>query len=129
MKAITLTQPWATLLVSGRKKFETRSWRTHYTGPLAIHAASGFPGYAKAAAEGFGFPLDDVVLPRGAIVGIVDLVDCVRTESLARFDWREMSMGDFSDGRWAWRCVPRDWFAKPIPAKGALGLWNWEPPR
>jgi activating signal cointegrator 1 len=43
MKALTLTQPWATLVAIGAKKIETRSWRTDYRGPLAIHAAKGFP--------------------------------------------------------------------------------------
>lgn len=41
MKAITLTQPWATLVAIGAKRIETRSWRTNYRGPLAIHAAAG----------------------------------------------------------------------------------------
>jgi hypothetical protein len=41
MKAITLTQPWATLVAIGAKKIETRSWATAYRGPLAIHAAKG----------------------------------------------------------------------------------------
>ena len=39
MKAITVWQPWASLLVSGRKRYETRSWATTYRGPIAIHAA------------------------------------------------------------------------------------------
>lgn len=41
MKALTLTQPWATLVAIGAKKIETRSWSTSYRGPLAIHAAVG----------------------------------------------------------------------------------------
>lgn len=47
MRAITLTQPWSSLVARGQKKIETRSWQTSYRGPLAIHAAKGFPGYAK----------------------------------------------------------------------------------
>jgi hypothetical protein len=39
MKAITIIQPWATLLAIGEKKFETRSWGTKYRGELAIHAS------------------------------------------------------------------------------------------
>ena len=39
MKALTLWQPWATLVAIGAKKIETRSWKTNYRGPLAIHAA------------------------------------------------------------------------------------------
>jgi len=39
MKAITIWQPWASLIACGAKKFETRSWATKYRGPIAIHAA------------------------------------------------------------------------------------------
>lgn len=38
MKALSLWQPWATLIQVGVKWIETRSWRTAYRGPLAIHA-------------------------------------------------------------------------------------------
>ena len=40
MKAITIWQPWATLLPLGVKLYETRSWATSYRGPIAIHAAA-----------------------------------------------------------------------------------------
>ncbi len=39
MKAITIWQPWASLIACGAKKYETRSWATNYRGPIAIHAA------------------------------------------------------------------------------------------
>lgn len=39
MKAISLWQPWATLIATGAKQIETRSWATSYRGPIAIHAA------------------------------------------------------------------------------------------
>src|SRR5574343_1234835 len=48
MKAITLHQPWATLVAIGAKRIETRSWSTNYRGPIAIHAAKGFPKDAQA---------------------------------------------------------------------------------
>lgn len=41
MRAITLTQPWASLVAIGAKRIETRNWATRYRGPLAIHAAAG----------------------------------------------------------------------------------------
>ena len=43
MKALSLTQPWATLVVIGAKRIETRSWHTSYVGPLLIHAAKAIP--------------------------------------------------------------------------------------
>ncbi len=39
MKALTLHQPWASLIAEGVKTIETRSWSTKYRGPMAIHAA------------------------------------------------------------------------------------------
>ena len=43
MKAITIWQPWASLIAVGAKGFETRSWKTSYRGPIAIHAAAKDP--------------------------------------------------------------------------------------
>lgn len=40
MKAITIWQPWASLIACGAKRYETRSWPTKYRGPIAIHAAA-----------------------------------------------------------------------------------------
>ncbi len=39
MKALTIWQPWASLIACGVKKYETRSWPTKYRGPIAIHSA------------------------------------------------------------------------------------------
>lgn len=47
MKALSLTQPWASLVAIGEKRIETRSWATRYRGPVAIHAAKSFPGAAQ----------------------------------------------------------------------------------
>lgn len=58
MKALTLWQPWASLIALGVKSIETRAWSTSYRGPLAIHAAAttkGFdmlPGDCEGTVEG-----------------------------------------------------------------------------
>lgn len=41
MKVISIMQPWATLIVLGHKKIETRSWNTKYRGEILIHASAG----------------------------------------------------------------------------------------
>lgn len=144
MKALSLTQPWASLVVMGAKKIETRSWSTDYRGPLAIHASKGFPKAAQALAlnvamqRGLGGALP-FSLPRGAVLGIVNLTDVHRVATdgrlapdvLRRFNAApdEEEFGDYSsDDRWAWMLPERVWFERPMPAKGALGLWDWEPP-
>ena len=151
MKVISLSQPWATCVVIGAKRYETRSWRTNYRGPLLIHAAKRYPSDAKHFAfrlffdsgdgnksllqnhhpllhEGF---LKALVyaehLPTGAIIGKVKLIDCIPTESVRDcLSAQEKLLGNYEDGRWAWKLENYEMFDKPVPAKGALGLWDWE---
>ena len=91
MKALTIWQPWASLLVSGQKKYETRSWATAYRGPIAIHAAMRpvrrTIDALAADREGSGWdvlePLDSLFLrpgaldqlPTGAIVGKAQMLE------------------------------------------------------
>jgi hypothetical protein len=140
MKALTLTQPWATLVAIGAKMIETRSWRTSYRGPLAIHAARGYPRWALETCEESPFRealtgLSPAGLPRGAVIATCDLIDCVRTEEIVldrtcpyRSDLTttEGQFGDYSPGRFAWILEDVMKLPEPIPAKGALGLWEWE---
>jgi eukaryotic-like serine/threonine-protein kinase len=53
MKCLSLHQPGATLLTLGAKRYETRSWRTEYRGPLLIHASVSFPPAARFSSEAF----------------------------------------------------------------------------
>lgn len=78
MKALSIRQPWAWLILAGPKDVENRTWRTRYRGPLAIHAARRLdevyvPRFADLLAE-IGLPED---YPRGGLVGMVELVDVV----------------------------------------------------
>lgn len=83
MKALSMTQPWATLVAIGAKRIETRSWGTRYRGPLAIHAAKDFPAAAfdVCFGEPFGTALaaggiaDPTDLPRGVVIATCRLVD------------------------------------------------------
>ncbi len=132
MKALTLTQPWASLVALGHKRVETRSWRTHYRGPLAIHAAKGFPPEARefAVAER-AFGRLPARIARGAVICTIDLMDCQDAE-VAAFDLSglERHLGDYAPGRWAWIFDPASLhvFDEPVFMRGALGLWNWDPP-
>jgi len=80
MKALSIRQPWAWLIVNGIKNIENREWPTNYRGPLLIHASK------KWDQQGYEFILKvmDVWVPSkphhvyGAIIGVVDLIDCVR---------------------------------------------------
>lgn len=136
MKALTLTQPWASLVAIGAKRLETRSWSTSYRGPLAIHAAKGFPRWARETCYqqpfagalgrgGFNSPHD---LPVSAFVALVDLVDVVTTESVSpTLHDRERAFGDYARGRFAWILSRPRPIEPAIRAKGALGLWTPAP--
>jgi activating signal cointegrator 1 len=140
VRAITLTQPWATLVATGQKRIETRSWRTHYRGPIAIHAAKALPASFRGLDDLFaavgcvrsnGY-FTGQELPRGAVVATARLVACIPTEDVAyEFETRpwwplpEYRYGDYSEGRWAWILVNVQRLDPAVPAKGALGLWEW----
>lgn len=141
MKVITLWQPWATLLAAGKKKCETRSWKTNYRGEILIHAGkknvlygarlmpSGAWRRAKECLVGVANRGD--IFPTGAIIGKANLVNCVfideKTAALIREqNPDEYIFGDFTPGRYAWVMENPVFFNEPIPASGKQGLWNWE---
>ena len=132
VKAITLHQPWATLVALGHKTYETRSWPTSYRGPLLIHAGKGPTDHflkgicnrveEAAREEGwlFGFPLGS--LPRGAVVAAAELTDVVPTESVD-VDSKERAVGNFDPGRWAWQLQCITLIPVPVPCRGYQKLW------
>lgn len=126
MKALTLTQPWANEMVDGWKTYETRSWRTNYRGLLAIHAAIGFPVWAREFAETErALGRVPTRIARGAILGVVNVLDCIRAEEAALdVSALERHLGDYSFGRWAWKTELVKKLDAPIACRGALGLWE-----
>ena len=122
--ALSLTQPWASLVIDGRKHVETRSWKTRYRGPLAIHATREAD---HSACIEFGY--DPATIPLRAVLGTARLVDCVQFLALfppaGRFGAEEMKYGDFSPGRFGFVLESACKFAKPLPARGSFGLWEW----
>jgi ASCH domain. len=139
MKAISLMQPWASLVETGAKKIETRSWSTKYRGPLAIHASKGFPKLLrelcntqpfKSALSKFGLYADNF-LPLGKIVATCELVDCIKMtpefiDLVESAKGLEIDFGIYKVGRYAWILENVKPLENPMPAKGALGLWEWE---
>lgn len=138
MKAISLWQPWATLIAIGAKRFETRSWGTSYRGPLAIHAAKR-PARRDECNPAIGVDLFDAGyvglnnLPYGCVVCVVDLVNCTPTEEVEREEWfephseRELAFGDFTPGRYAWQ-LENVRYLENLAAHGFQGLWEWDAP-
>jgi hypothetical protein len=79
MKALSLKQPWAELVVSGKKTVELRNWNTEFRGEFLVHA-SKTPN--KEAMEKLGFK----ELPLGCIVGKATLVGVKRYKDKAAFE-------------------------------------------
>ncbi len=152
MKALTLTQPWATLVAIGAKRFETRSWTTKYRGSLMIHAAKGFPVKVQhlCFSEPFRLYLGDYIdfgvpflgnhrFPLGYVIATCDLVDIIRIGDIQEHyfypvngvghfsvppEEPELSFGNYSPGRYAWILANVKQLKEPEVARGALGLWD-----
>lgn len=131
IRILSLWQPWASFMALGYKLNETRSWSTPYRGLLAIHAAKTTAAVADAdeTLEDSGFDMSERTTvggtkwPLGEIVAVVTLADCVKTELIRdSLTPRELGMGDYSCGRFAW--VTRDLrrLAPGIPFRGLQGL-------
>ena len=126
--ALSIRQPWASLILHGGKDIENRSWWTDVRGRVLIHAAKGMTRKDYELAMGCasrndhrrisrliatGFSFDE--LPRGGIIGSVNLVDCVR--------WH--------DSRWFVGPIgfvlrePNAFLAEDfVPYKGRLGFFD-----
>jgi hypothetical protein len=152
MKALSLTQPWASLVAIGAKRVETRSWTTSYRGPVAIHASKGFPKEARelmwqepfvgclreAGIVRFNIFLGvagegEANMPVGAVIATAALSDVWQVERPGDAErWglsrQEIAFGDYSLGRYAWFLRDIVPLPEPIAAKGALGLWEWASP-
>ncbi len=119
MKALSVRQPWAWLIVQAHKDVENRPWQTSYRGPLLIHASRAVDERAVAwlrelgSEQGVRIPATFEV---GGIVGRAVLADCV----------------DHSSSEWF--CGPLGFVledAEPIPfwpCKGRLGLFEVDYP-
>ncbi len=146
MKAITLWQPWATLLACGIKEYETRSWATQYRGLMAIHAAACEPKNLRDQMSGVVASIlgieNQPEYPRGAVIATADLIAChemVEDENGNVGFWygdhgmrkfyaiseRQALLGDWKAGRFAWAFANRKMLDTPIPAKGGQRIWNW----
>lgn len=138
MRALTVRQPWASIIALGFKRFETRSWRTHYVGPIAIHAGLSCDRAAQRAIYGNRFTPGELAetigafgrraLPRGAIVAVADLRGCYPTgDGLGTLTELERLVGDFTPGRWAWDLADVRVLKYPILCRGRQGLWVLPP--
>lgn len=123
MKALTILQPYATLIASGEKRVENRTWQMHHRGDLIIHA-----GKSKSELDlDRGEPWPEG-MPRGAIVAIAEVAECIhvnakhRGHCQQRFPWLLTHCHAF--GPWCIVLENVRRLAEPIPYRGAQGVFD-----
>ncbi len=119
MKTLSIKQPWAELILRGKKKIELRKWNTKFRGKFLIHS-SKIPD--KRAMEKFGF--ED--LPCGFIVGKAELVNVKEYKDSEEFKKdKNLHLADESLERYGFilKNIKR---IKPIKARGKLGFWEFK---
>ncbi len=126
MKALTIKQPWATLIMQGDKRFEFRSWQTKYRGELLIHAGKNVDKEALKRLAKY-LPKE---LPYGKILGKVNLVDCVKVspefkEELLKENKDIYTESSFQE-KFGWQITDAEAFEEAIEAKGHLSLWEYD---
>lgn len=149
LRALSLWQPWASLMAVGAKKIETRSWSTDYRGWVAIHASKRFqelerdlvihnikfreslyPHYKEEGAPSRGVGILKN-LPLGAFVAVGRLVDCLSTGPSGSFlakipdeSTDEFWFGDYSPRRFMWMFDEIHKLREPVYAPGKQSLWT-----
>jgi hypothetical protein len=124
MKALSIKQPWAQLIIIGAKDVENRTRPTSFRGRFAVHVSLRRADYEDVDIEAIPRDLQEPAkrawernASAGRVIGTVELIDCIRD----------------SDSIWAvndyWHWVLREPrpYTRSRPARGQLGLWEWAP--
>ncbi len=129
MKVLSLTEPYATLIKEGKKKIETRSWKTNYRGVLYIHASRTKIKKEDRENQELMNLLKDIPFNYGHIICKCNLVNCVyMTKTYVneiKKNHQEFICGEYREGRYAWILENIEILKVPILAKGHLGIWNY----
>ncbi len=132
MKALSLWQPWASLIAADIKHFETRHWDTRHRGGIAIHAAKRLEAVsiadelAELCERAFGADWRSS-LPRGAIVATAELAGVWPTARAMRrgmIGATEFVCGNYAPGRYAWQLESVRAIEPPVPYRGRQGLFT-----
>lgn len=140
MKALSVRAPWWWWIIYGGKDIENRDRRTHYRGPVLIHASQwwsfiavadehedAMDMYGEACRRGMrppqsapGMTFRQMRALGGHIVGVADIVDCHEPAlhgSAGASPWH-------MPGKYGWKLANARPVSNPVPFKGALGLFN-----
>lgn len=125
MIAISIQQPWAYCITSGTKRVENRTWLGKHRGLLLIHASKTYQNGVEHPIHADSPEIDIVGMrraPRGAIVGIYRMLDCIKPGEDARLPADQRIWAD--PGQFKFLLDEVREFIIPIPYKGALGFFS-----
>ena len=130
MKAITICQPFAELIIRGVKPVENRVWRTDYRGPLLIHAGKSRDWLTLDSTQSvdvdYGIPIDAMAF--GAVIGIATLTYCHSTSYLRGRGCddalRYLRDNPHTEGPYCFVLENPRRFSSPIPCRGMQGLFD-----
>ena len=130
MKTISIQEPYASLILNGYKKIETRSWKTNYRGDILIHASLS-KNFIKTITDKEVLNLiKDMPLNYGKIICKAKLVDCIEMTDdyieKIKLNKQEYSLGIYKTKRYAWVLDNVKPIKDPIEIKGKLGLWDYK---
>lgn len=112
-RALSIQQPWASLIAEGFKLIENRTWNTRWRGTLAIHAGKKIDPTSVWVGAEFGIKPPYI---HGAYIAIAELVDVHLSADRCCGIWAE-------PGQYHWRLADPRPLDEPIPARGRLGLY------
>lgn len=128
MKAITIKQPFATLIAEGLKEYEFRTWKTNYRGEVLIHAGKGIDKKAMKRYEHL-----NLEYPSGKIIAKATITDCVYVEESLKKELNQKNELVYygiinKDSTWEGYGFKLENIKKtdPIEAKGKLGFWEYK---
>ena len=126
MKCLSVSQPFAELIILGKKTIELRKWNTNYRGELLIHAP------LKIRKEDAKRLKINKKFVTGAIVGKVEIYDVKKYDSQkqVKLDQKfHFASKNFHDRTFGFLLKNQKAFRIPIPYKGQLGLFDVELPK
>ena len=128
LHALTVKDPWATLIAIGAKRVETRAYRTRHRGSIAIHTSKAFDREDQelCSHEPYHTALQRAgILSRGAIIAVAEIVACDQVPGGSGWEDAippepERSFGIYQPGRWMWRLQNIQQLPEPVPCRGML---------
>lgn len=124
MKALTVKEPWASLIINGYKEYEFRRWKTNYRGRILIHA-----GLTLEEDASKNFKDYNLNYGKGEIIGEATLTDCILVTDKLEDDLYKLNPLVYAKSKhsrvYAWKLEDIKVYNRRIPSKGRLGLWNY----